>query len=152
MGLTVFLKILCTFVSLHWIKQNQASVSWWSWPPLPRYQGTGIASNHRTYPAAHFFGSNLFSPFFARTETQKYVPWPLCFYTKYIPDRRLYYDSAFCSIPRTKRELGLSLLQIKLKKVWVSWSPGNKDGCVLKILHTTARILIFHKISSGLEK
>ena len=115
-GLTILLNNLCTFVTLHWIVKNQASVSWWSWPPLPRYQGTGIASNHRTYPAAHFFGSNLFSPFFARTETQKYVPGPLCFYTKYIPDCRLYYDSAFCSIPRTKRGLGLSLLQVKLKR------------------------------------
>ena len=46
---------LQTRVWVHIERYVQASVSWWTWPPLPRYQGTRIANKlwWRTYPAAN---------------------------------------------------------------------------------------------------
>ena len=134
----------------------QASVSWWTWPPLPRYQGTRIAYKlwWGTYPAAAYNGSNLKSP--SGTEglrPKKYVPGPLCLqplFSYHIrTDLTIIWQCLFHRFPGIKEGLWLmkSLIAIEI------FSPkflGIKT-CVLKILHTTARNLIFHKIS-GLEK
>ena len=131
----------------------QASVSWWTWPPLPRYQGTGIANKlwWGTYPAAH--GSNLKSPSGSEglrpinTYQGLFALAFLCIpaYTYQFDD---YMTVPFSSIPRNKRLVELNL-KLQLKEIPPQFL-GIKT-CVLKILHTTAWNLIFHKIS-GLEK
>ena len=143
-----------TRVWVHIERYVQASVSWWTWPPLPRYQGTGIAYKlwWRTYPAA-YTGSNLKSPSATvrpKNTYQGLFPNSLSLQiTIYVPIWRLYDKCLFHRFPGIKGCLWLIEFLTAIK-IFPLQFLGIKT-CVLKILHTTARNLIFHKIS-GLEK
>ena len=126
----------------------QASVSWWTWPPLPRYQGTRIAYKlwWRTYPAAAT-SSNLKSP--SGTEGLRpkntyqglFATAFLCIppYTYQFDD---YMTVPFSLIPRNKRLVDW-ILNCNLN---ISSSiPGNKDLCIKNITYPPQGIRFFTK-------